>query len=305
MSLSDRITVIRKGKVVFRCDTSSTNEKELATQMVGRQVENIVAKRGQKTGQAVLELKGVRLHERAGETVSLKVRAGEILGIAGVDGNGQQELEEMIVGNRRVREGEIFINGIPVQNMAVKDRKAMGLGYIPSDRHKNAMIPSFSITENFLLGYQETPEYCRKGFIDYERLRQDAEKQVEEFEIKVAGVDQEIGQLSGGNQQKVILGREISHDPGLVVVAQPVRGLDIGAIERVHKTLLQLKEQGKAILLISAELSEVMNLSDRIAVFYEGEVSARFDNGEYTKEEIGLFMAGKKQEVRAHEMEQQ
>ncbi len=305
MSLSDRITVIRKGKVVFRCDTSSTNEKELATQMVGRQVENIVAKRGQKTGQAVLELKDVRLHERAGETVSLKVRAGEILGIAGVDGNGQQELEEMIVGNRRVREGEIFINGIPVQNMAVKDRKAMGLGYIPSDRHKNAMIPSFSITENFLLGYQETPEYCRKGFIDYERLRQDAEKQVEAFEIKVAGVDQEIGQLSGGNQQKVILGREISHDPGLVVVAQPVRGLDIGAIERVHKTLLQLKEQGKAILLISAELSEVMNLSDRIAVFYEGEVSAQFDNGEYTKEEIGLFMAGKKQEVRAHEMEQQ
>ena len=305
MSLSERMTVIRKGKVVFRCDTSSTNEKELATQMVGRQVENIVAKRGQKTGQAVLELKGVRLHERAGETVSLKVRAGEILGIAGVDGNGQQELEEMIVGNRRVREGEIFINGIPVQNMAVKDRKAMGLGYIPSDRHKNAMIPSFSITENFLLGYQETPEYCRKGFIDYERLRQDAEKQVEAFEIKVAGVDQEIGQLSGGNQQKVILGREISHDPGLVVVAQPVRGLDIGAIERVHKTLLQLKEQGKAILLISAELSEVMNLSDRIAVFYEGEVSAQFDNGEYTKEEIGLFMAGKKQEVRAHEMEQQ
>ena len=171
MSLSDRITVIRKGKVVFRCDTSSTNEKELATQMVGRQVENIVAKRGQKTGQAVLELKGVR-----------------------------QELEEMIVGNRRVREGEIFINGIPVQNMAVKDRKAMGLGYIPSDRHKNAMIPSFSITENFLLGYQETPEYCRKGFIDYERLRQDAEKQVEAFEIKVAGVDQEIGDTGKGNQ---------------------------------------------------------------------------------------------------------
>ena len=304
MSLSDRITVIRKGKVVFRCDTSSTNEKELATQMVGRQVENIVAKRGQKTGQAVLELKGVRLHERAGETVSLKVRAGEILGIAGVDGNGQQELEEMIVGNRKVREGEIFINGIPVRNMAVKDRKAMGLGYIPSDRHKNAMIPSFSITENFLLGYQETPEYCRNGFIDYEKLRQDARKQVEKFEIKVAGVDQEIGQLSGGNQQKVILGREISRDPGLVLVAQPVRGLDSGAIERVHKTLLQLKEQGKAILLISAELSEVMNLSDRIAVFYEGEISAQFDNGEYTKEEIGLFMAGKKQEVRAHEMEQ-
>ena len=235
--------------------------------------------------------------------MSLTVRAGEILGIAGVDGNGQQELEEMIVGNRKVTEGSILLGGKPIHTLPVKDRKAMGIGYIPSDRHKNAMVSGFSITENFLLGYQNTPEYCKKGFIDYDRLKQDAGKQVEAFEIKVAGVEQEIGQLSGGNQQKVILGREISHDPGLVLVAQPVRGLDIGAIERVHKTLLQLKEQGKAILLISAELSEVMNLSDRIAVFYEGEASAQFTNGEYTKEEIGLFMAGKRQEVNVHEMD--
>lgn len=301
MALSDRITVIRKGKVVFRCDTAATNEKELATQMVGRQVESIVAKRGQQPGEVVLELKGVRLHERAESTVSLQVRAGEILGIAGVDGNGQQELEEMIVGNRKVKEGEIFISGAPIHNMTVKERKAMGLGYIPSDRHRNAMVPSFSIAENFLLGYQETSRYCKKGFIDYSKLKQDAKEQVERFEIKVRDVEQEIGQLSGGNQQKVILGREISHDPKLMLVAQPVRGLDIGAIERVHKTLLQLKEQGKAILLISAELSEVMNLSDRIAVFYEGEASAQFDSGAYTKEEIGLFMAGKKQEVQANE----
>lgn len=303
MSLSDRITVIRKGKVVFCCNTQDTNEKELATQMVGRQVESVVAKKGQQTGDVVLELKEVRLHERAEHTVSLTVRAGEILGIAGVDGNGQQELEEMIVGNRKVTEGSILLGGKPIHTLPVKDRKAMGIGYIPSDRHKNAMVSGFSITENFLLGYQNTPEYCKKGFIDYDRLKQDAGKQVEAFEIKVAGVEQEIGQLSGGNQQKVILGREISHDPGLVLVAQPVRGLDIGAIERVHKTLLQLKEQGKAILLISAELSEVINLSDRIAVFYEGEASAQFTNGEYTKEEIGLFMAGKRQEVNVHEMD--
>lgn len=303
MSLSDRITVIRKGKVVFCCDTSATNEKELATQMVGRQVESVVANKGQKTGEIVLELKDVRLHERAEHTVSLTVRAGEILGIAGVDGNGQQELEEMIVGNRKVTEGSIMMNGVPIHNLPVKERKAMGLGYIPSDRHKNAMISDFSITENFLLGYQKTPDYCRNGFINYEKLRQDAQAQVEAFEIKVAGVEQEIGQLSGGNQQKVILGREVSHDPGMILVAQPVRGLDIGAIEHVHKTLLQLKEQGKAILLISAELSEVMNLSDRIAVFYEGEASAQFVNGEYTKEEIGLFMAGKRQEVTAHEVD--
>ena len=302
MSLSDRITVIRKGKVVFCCDTADTNEKELATQMVGRQVESVVAGRG-KAGREVLKIKDVRLHERAGHTVNLTVHAGEILGIAGVDGNGQQELEEIIVGNRKVAEGSILMDGTPIHTMSVKDRKAMGLGYIPSDRHKNAMISGFSITENFLLGYQKSPQYCKKGFIDYMKLKQDAGKQVEAFEIKTAGVDQEIGQLSGGNQQKVILGREISHDPGLVLVAQPVRGLDIGAIEKVHKTLLELKEQGKAILLISAELSEIMNLSDRIAVFYEGEVSAQFANGEYTKEEIGLFMAGKKQEVNAHEVD--
>ena len=303
MSLSDRITVIRKGKVVFCCNTQDTNEKELATQMVGRQVESVVAKKGQQTGDVVLELKEVRLHERAEHTVSLTVRAGEILGIAGVDGNGQQELEEMIVGNRKVTEGSILLGGKPIHTLPVKDRKAMGIGYIPSDRHKNAMVSGFSITENFLLGYQNTPEYCKKGFIDYDRLKQDAGKQVEAFEIKVAGVEQEIGQLSGGNQQKVILGREISHDPGLVLVAQPVRGLDIGAIERVHKTLLQLTELVKAFFLFSAALSEVMKLSDRIAVFYEGEASAQFTNGEYTKEEIGLFMAGKRQEVNVHEMD--
>lgn len=294
MALSDRITVIRKGKVVFECNTADTNEKELATQMVGRSVETVVAQKGTKIGDVVLELKNIRLQDKAQDTVSLNVHAGEILGIAGVDGNGQQELEALIVGNQKAKEGTILINGTPVEKMPVKERKKLGMGYIPSDRHRNAMIPGFSITENFLLGYQENPEYCKNGFIQFENLKKDAQKQVDLFETKLAGLDQQIGQLSGGNQQKVIFGRETSHDPGFMLVAQPVRGLDIGAIEKVHKTLLELKEQGKAILLISAELSEVMNLSDRIAVLYEGEISAQFKNGEYTKEEIGLFMTGKR-----------
>lgn len=301
MSLSDRVTVIRKGKVVFNCNTSDTNEKELATQMVGRQVESIIAGRNGKKGEVLLELKDVRLNPRAEEVVNLQVRAGEILGIAGVDGNGQQELEELIVGNRSLNEGAIYLYGKKADQLSIKERKAMGLGYIPSDRHKNAMVSDFSITENFLLGYQEMPKYTKKGIVNYKAIAEDARKQVEEFEIKVAGVDQHIGQLSGGNQQKVIFGREIIHDPGVFVVSQPVRGLDIGAIERVHKTLLQLRNEGKAILLISAELSEVMNLSDRIAVLFEGEVSAQFENGACTKEEIGLFMAGKKQEVTGRE----
>lgn len=294
MSLSDRITVIRKGKVVFQCKTKDTNEKELATQMVGRSVETVVAKKGAAIGKTVLELQNVRLQDKAQDTVSLTVHAGEILGIAGVDGNGQQELEAMIVGNQKVKEGTILINGEPIEKMSVKERKKLGLGYIPSDRHRNAMVPTFSIAENFLLGYQDNPEYCKKGFIQFESLKRDAKEQVELFETKLAGLEQQIGELSGGNQQKVIFGRETSHDPGFMLVAQPVRGLDIGAIEKVHKTLLDLKEQGKAILLISAELSEVMNLSDRIAVLYEGEVTAEFENGACTKEEIGLFMTGKR-----------
>lgn len=294
MSLSDRITVIRKGKVVFRCNTADTNEKELATQMVGRSVETVVSQKSGTVGAAVLEIQNIRLQDKARETVSLTVHAGEILGIAGVDGNGQQELEGMISGNQRVREGTILICGTPVEKLPVRERKKLGLGYIPSDRHRNAMVPSFSIAENFLLGYQEEPEYCKRGFIRFEALKKDARKQLELFETKCAGLDQQIGQLSGGNQQKVIFGRETSHDPVFMLVAQPVRGLDIGAIEKVHKTLLELKAQGKAILLISAELSEVMNLSDRIAVLYEGEVSAEFENGTYTKEEIGLFMTGKR-----------
>ena len=247
MALSDRITVLRKGKVVYRCNTSETDEKELAAKMVGRSVETVMTKKGQIRGDVVMELKNVRLLKKAQETVSLTVHAGEILGI----------------------------------------------GYIPSDRHKNAMIADFSIAENFLLGYQDKPQYNNHGFINYANLRKDAQEQADRFETKLAGLDQPIGQLSGGNQQKIILGRETSHDPSFMLVAQPVRGLDIGAIEKVHRTLLELKEQGKAILLISAELSDIMNLSDRIAVLYEGRVSALFENGEYTKEEIGLFMTGK------------
>lgn len=301
MNLSDRVTVIRKGKVVFTCATKDTGEKELATQMVGRQVQSIVAGDRAPGREVRLKLDKVRLHARALDTVSLQVHGGEILGIAGVDGNGQQELEDLIVGNQPVSEGEIWFGNTLVNDCSIRRRKEMGLGYIPSDRHKNAMIPSFTIRENFLLGYQESREYQKKGFIDYKRLELEAEAQIKAFEIKAAGTGQEIGQLSGGNQQKVILGREVSRDPDIILVAQPVRGLDIGAIEYVHKTLLELKNQGKAILLISAELSEIMNLSDRIAVMYEGEISAQFENGRYSKEEIGLFMAGKKQEVENHE----
>ena len=200
MALSDRITVLRKGKVVYRCNTSETNEKDLAAKMVGRSVETVMTKKGQIRGDVVMELKNVRLLKKAQETVSLTVHAGEILGIAGVDGNGQQELEALIIGNKKMKEGSLLINGTEARKLSVKERKKLGNGYIPSNRHKNAMIADFSIAENFLLGYQDKPQYNSHGFINYVNLRKDAQEQVDRFETKLAGLDQPIGQLSGGNQ---------------------------------------------------------------------------------------------------------
>lgn len=299
MELSDQVTVLRKGRKVTTVNTADTTPEELASFMVGRHVDSVIGKRGAVSGDLVLRIEELVISDRTVRPVNLSVRAGEILGIAGVDGNGQQELEELLIGTRTVKSGTLTLCGQDMTRMAVAKRKALGIGYIPADRHKNAMISGFSVEENYLLGYENDPVYNDQGFIKRKKLREDARRLTEEFTVKAADVSHQIGTLSGGNQQKVILGREVSHNPRLIIAAQPIRGLDIGAIEYVHKTLLRLKAEGKAILLISAELSEIMNLSDRIAVFYEGEVSAEFSNGVYSKEEIGLFMAGKRLEVEA------
>lgn len=297
MELSDQVTVLRKGKKVTTVNTKDTTPEELAAFMVGRSVDSIVSERKAVTGEVVLNIEKLVINEKTVHPVNLQLRAGEILGIAGVEGNGQQELEELLVGTSAVKGGTITLCKQDITHMSVAKRKALGIGYIPADRHKNAMVSGFSVEENYLLGYEYDPVYNNKGFIKQKKLREDAHRLVKDFTVKVADINHHIGTLSGGNQQKVILGREVSHNPTLIIAAQPIRGLDIGAIEYVHKTLLRLKSEGKAILLISAELSEVMNLSDRIAVFYEGEVSAEFQNGDYNQEEIGLFMAGKRQEV--------
>lgn len=299
MELSDQVTVLRKGRKVTTVNTADTTPEELASFMVGRHVDSVISTREAVEGEVVLRIEELVINDKTVHPVHLVVRSGEILGIAGVEGNGQQELEELLIGTQTVRSGTLILDGQDITRMAVAKRKALGIGYIPADRHKNAMISGFSVEENYLLGYENDPVYNRRGFLKRTKLCEDARRLTEEFTVKVADISHQIGTLSGGNQQKVILGREVSHNPRLVIAAQPIRGLDIGAIEYVHKTLLRLKAEGKAILLISAELSEIMNLSDRIAVFYEGEVSAVFSNGTYNKEEIGLFMAGKRLEVKA------
>ena len=295
MELSDRITVLRKGKNIATLNKTETDAKELARLMVGRDVDLDIDRGLTKIGQTVIEIEDLKLQEKAKNPINLYIKEGEILGIAGVEGNGQLELEEIIMGLRKAENGKISFKEKEITNFDIRNRKKLGIGYIPSDRHKRAMVSSFSIKENYVLGYQDDKQFIKNGFLKDKTIKEYAKEMIEKFSIKVASSDHRIGTLSGGNQQKVILSREVSHNPSLIVASQPVRGLDIGAIEYVHNTLINLKKEGKAILLISAELSEVLQLSDRVAVMYEGEIVKTFKSGELTREQVGLYMAGEKE----------
>ena len=276
--------------------------------MVGREIKGTY--RNEETEDfdkepVIFEARNISRRDGKVRDVSFQVRKGEIVGFAGLVGAGRSELMNALFGAEPKLSGQVFIGGREVTIRSPYEAIKNGLAMVTENRRETGFLNNFSIKQNIsIVPFLKTSKGNGLiGLLDNKAEEEYAAKQKKDMNIKCRDVEQNITELSGGNQQKVILGREISHDPGLVLVAQPVRGLDIGAIEKVHKTLLELKEQGKAILLISAELSEIMNLSDRIAVFYEGEVSAQFANGEYTKEEIGLFMAGKKQEVNAHEVD--
>ena len=295
MELSDRITVLRKGKNIATLNKTETDAKELARLMVGRDVDLDIDRGSTKIGETVIEIENLKLQEKAKNPINLYIKEGEILGIAGVEGNGQLELEEIIMGLRKAESGKISFKEKDITSFDIRNRKKLGIGYIPSDRHKRAMVSSFSIKENYVLGYQDDKQFIKNGFLKDKTIKEYAKEMIEKFSIKVASSDHRIGTLSGGNQQKVILSREVSHNPSLIVASQPVRGLDIGAIEYVHNTLINLKKEGKAILLISAELSEVLQLSDRIAVMYEGEIVKTFKSGELTREQVGLYMAGERE----------
>lgn len=292
MEIADRVTVLRDGKNIKTLLTNETNEEELARLMVGREINFNLKKEDYKPGNPLITLKDLKLLDKAKKPVNLEIHEGEILGIAGVEGNGQLELEEMLMGLRVVKNGSIYLDGTDITKLSTKKRKLLGLGYIPSDRHKRAMLGNFSVKENFLLGFHFHPPFYKKGMLQKKVLEKHSSDMIKEFDIKTPSAEQKIKFLSGGNQQKVILSREISQNPVFVLAAQPTRGLDIGAIEYIHSILLQLRNQGKAVLLISADLNEVMKISDRIAVIYEGEIKAIKPAEEYTYEEFGLLMAG-------------
>jgi simple sugar transport system ATP-binding protein len=294
MNAADRITVLRNGRNIVTLNKEDTTPEKLAKYMVGRDINFCISKTKQEVGKEILSLENIRLLSQAQGTVSLKVHAGEIVGIAGVEGNGQREIEEMILGLHRLKEGSISVNGTNVTSMATKVRKNLGIGYIPSDRHKRAMLASFSISENYLLGFHMKSRFSHRGFIKKQEVISHSENMIECYSIKVSGHKQSIGSLSGGNQQKVIVSREVSQDPCIIVAAQPTRGLDIGAIEYIHEQLVKLRDEGKAILLISAELTEILKLSDRIGVLYKGELMELKETESYKEGEIGLLMAGGK-----------
>lgn len=296
-SSSEVCTIIRRGKYIDTVKVKDVNESELAEKMVGRRVKLIVDKTEATPGEVVFEINNLTVeNERKIETVknlSLQVRKGEILGIAGIDGNGQKELVEAITCLTTAKSGTIKINGKEIQNTTVKNVIKNKVSTIHEDRQKRGLILDFPVAENSVLEtYNETP-YSIGGTMKYREVNKFTKKLIEEYDIRPANcVHTPIRALSGGNQQKLIIGREIANDPDLLIAVQPTRGLDVGAIECVHKTLVRERDKGKAILLISLELDEVMSVADRIAVIYNGAIVGEFKQGEATENKIGLLMAG-------------
>ena len=296
LEIADRITVIRRGEVVGTRLPSETNEDDLAALMVGREVQLAVERGTSHPGEPVLTVENLRVRSERGQDavrgISFSVRAGEILGIAGVAGNGQDELVEAITGLRRASGGSISIAGQNLTGLSVRERREHGLGYVPGDRQKYGLVLGFSISDNLVLTRYYSRPFARGVQRADAAIEKWAQEKIKEFDIRTPSWAVPAGTLSGGNQQKVIVAREFSRDLKMLVLDQPTRGLDVGSIEFIHKQAIHKRDAGTAILLVSAELDEILELADRIAVMYRGEIVALLDGRPAAnKEEIGLLMA--------------
>jgi general nucleoside transport system ATP-binding protein len=300
MAISDRVTIIRRGKAVGSVKTSETDPKALAEAMVGRHVSFDIAKSEYRAGGTVLEIRDVTALDARGlkalNGISMEVRSGEILGIAGVDGNGQSELIQVLTGLHKVDSGRIALNGKDLTNRTPRTITESGLSLIPEDRHKHGLVLDFSMRENMALSTYFKPPFSRNGLMNEKAMEEHAQRLIKEFDVRTPGTDTKARSLSGGNQQKAIIAREVDKDPELLIAAQPTRGLDVGAIEFIHKRLVEQREKGKAVLLISFELDEILKLSDRIVVMYEGRVVGEVRPEETNDQELGLMMAGSTKE---------
>lgn len=300
MSMSDRVTIIRRGMVIDTLNTSETNIDELAEKMVGRKVNLHVEKSTREASTPVLEVKGLKAKDTRGleavKGVDFQVKSGEILGIAGVDGNGQTELLQALTGLQKPTAGEVLLNGKEITALSVMDVIESGVSHIPEDRQKRGLILNYSLAENSILGSHRSKKFRNRFGLNYSKIKEHARRLIKDYDVRTPNENVEARSLSGGNQQKLIVAREVDRDPSLCIAAQPTRGLDVGAIEFVHKKLVELRDSGKAVLLVSLELDEILSLSDRIAVMYGGKIVGIMDIKDATEKKLGIMMAGGKVE---------
>lgn len=310
-AVADRCTVLRKGKYIDTVKVSQVTKEELSEMMVGRKVNLQIEKNISQIGEIILEVKDLSVNSKGNnkklvDNVSFNVKKGEIVCIAGIDGNGQSELVYALTGLGPMSSGSIYLNGSDITNESVRKRNVKGMAHIPEDRHKDGLILEYSLGENLMLKRYFTKDYQNKGFINFHNVDEYTNKLISQYDIRSGkGTKTTARSMSGGNQQKAIIAREVDLDPEILIAVQPTRGLDVGAIEYIHHQLIEERNRGKAILLVSLELDEVMNLSDRILVIYEGKIVADLKPEEVTVQELGLYMAGSKtqitSEVSAHE----
>ena len=299
MAVADRVTVLRKGKCIGTVNTCDTNKQELSNMMVGRPVQLVIDKTQARPGEEILHVEDLcvlsHLHKRnAVDHVSFSVRAGEIVCIAGIDGNGQTELIHGLTGLDKITGGSVTLCGETITHASIR-RRSKNMSHIPEDRHKHGLVLDFTLEQNLVLQRYKEPQFQHGGFIRRDAVRAYADRLIEQFDVRSGqGAVTIARSMSGGNQQKAIIAREVDRDKPLIIAVQPTRGLDVGAIEYIHKQLVAQRDAGKAVLLVSLELDEVMSLSDRILVMYEGQIVGELDPKQTTVQELGLYMSGAK-----------
>ncbi|MGO6471897.1 ABC transporter ATP-binding protein [Streptococcus pneumoniae] len=295
-AVSDRVTVIRRGKSIETVEIAGATNADLAEMMVGRSVSFKTEKQASKPKEVVLSIKDLAVNENRGvpavKNLSLDVRAGEIVGIAGIDGNGQSELIQAITGLRKVESGSIELKGDSIVGLHPRQITELSVGHVPEDRHRDGLILEMMISENIALQTYYKEPHSKNGILNYSNITSYAKKLMEEFDVRAASELVPAAALSGGNQQKAIIAREIDRDPDLLIVSQPTRGLDVGAIEYIHKRLIEERDNGKAVLVVSFELDEILNVSDRIAVIHDGKIQGIVSPETTNKQELGVLMAG-------------
>lgn len=302
MAVADRCTVLRKGKYMGTVNIKDTNVHELSKMMVGRKINFKVAKKDINLGKVILEVKNLTVPSRNQKKdvvrrVSLKVRSGEIVALAGIEGNGQTDFVYALTGIEKIASGEIYLKGHNITKYSIRNRSKNGMSHIPEDRHKYGLVLDYSLEQNLVLERYWDEPFQHRGFINDKEVRDYALKLIDQYDIRSGQGPTTIARsMSGGNQQKAIIAREIDKDPSLLVAVQPTRGLDVGAIEYIHTQLVKERDNGKAVLLVSLELDEVMNVADRILVMFEGEIVGELDPKVTTVEELGLYMAGAKRD---------